>query len=412
VITLKPNNLVEKFQEIRSQTEDICRPLEIEDHTLQCMDDVSPPKWHLAHVSWFFEEFILKPYVESYREFSAEFGFLFNSYYNAVGVRHPRPKRGHISRPTLKTVLDYRHYIDNNMKDLLVSAQSTEIMRRIQIGLHHEQQHQELLCTDIKYNLFCNPTYPTYNSELSENICGPSVPTWCNYEGGLVDIGAKSDTFAYDNEFPRHQKFLAPYALESRMVTNGDYLQFIDAGGYQHSEFWLSEGWDFIQTNKQFAPLYWLKKDGAWFEYTLAGLQPIDLSGRLAHISYFEADAYAAFRKCRLPYEAEWEHAAQAVLPKSFFILDQNNNEELKQPLGDLYGVGWQWTIDSYLPYPGYRAESGALGEYNGKFMCNQQVLRGGSLFTPKNHIRFSYRNFFPTNTRWQRTGIRLAKSL
>lgn len=377
------------------------------------MADVSPPKWHLAHVSWFFEEFVLRSFNTDYQEFDPAFSFLFNSYYNTVGSRHPRPERGHLSRPTVARIKDYRQYIDDHMLALLAAPEKlpAEAIRRIGIGLNHEQQHQELLLTDIKFNFFSNPLLPVYNPKISEQIVSSGENPWRHFSGTSMLMGAETSGFTYDNEGPVHQKYVPAFALASQMVTNAGYLEFIDAGGYQNPEYWLADGWDFIQNQQIESPLYWRKTGTSWEEFTLAGTVALNPAALVAHVSFYEADAYAQFRGHRLPYEAEWELAGKLQEPRSRFILEQNTGQHLTEPLQNLYGTGWQWTIDSYLPYPGFRAENGALGEYNGKFMCNQKVLRGGSLFTPAGHIRPSYRNFFPPQTRWQRTHIRLASS-
>jgi ergothioneine biosynthesis protein EgtB len=401
--------LISKFINIRAVTVDICKPLNVEDHMLQCMPDVSPPKWHLAHTSWFFEEFVLKPFQKDYKVFDEKFSFLFNSYYETIGARHPRPERGQLSRPTIEQVYEYRRHVDQNLATLIAQAPS-EAMRRVEIGLQHEQQHQELLLSDIKYNFFCSPLKPTYDSELSENITGSANRTWLSYEQGVAVIGACEQEFSFDHERPRHNIYVQPFAMASHLITNGEFMEFIDSGGYQRPEFWLAEGIDIINQQGWRHPMYWHKQDGQWYEFGLNGQQLLQADDVLTSISYYEADAYARFRGCRLPYETEWEIVAASQKTQDNFVIKKNKEQKSAEPLGDIFGVGWQWTCSAFGPYPGYQAEKGALGEYNGKFMCNQYVLRGGSVLTPPNHIRCSYRNFFTPVARWQKTAIRLVK--
>jgi ergothioneine biosynthesis protein EgtB len=405
--------LVNFYQNIRNFSEQLCQPLETEDYLIQSMPDVSPPKWHLAHTTWFFETFLLVPYLKSYEIFHPRFGYLFNSYYEAIGDRHPRPQRGLLSRPTVEEVYQYRHYVDRAMEELLKET-SRDLESLITLGLHHEQQHQELLLTDIKYNFAINPLRPAYRN-LAWSI--PSIPTnsdrretYLNYPGGLYEIGYEGKKFAFDNENPKHKVYLQDYSLAPQLVTNGEYLEFIEAGGYNKAEYWLAEGWATIQTEKWQAPLYWEKIDGKWWMMTLSGMYPVAEHEPVCHVSLYEADAYASFRGKRLPTEAEWELVAQELAIAGNFVETEkfhpvaaaNNSHQM-------FGDVWEWTQSAYLPYPGFQTAAGAVGEYNGKFMCNQMVLRGGSCVTSQSHMRHTYRNFFPPSTRWQFTGIRLA---
>lgn len=410
---LKPQtSLLDRYQSVRRVSEQICQPLAIEDYILQAMPDVSPPKWHLAHTTWFFETFLLVPHLPSYEVFHPKFGYLFNSYYEAVGARHPRPQRGLLSRPTVEEVYCYRAYVDQAMEQFLKQVRDSPIESLILLGLHHEQQHQELLLTDIKYNLAINPLRPAYRSTLSS----PSEPValkerWLDYPGGLYAIGHEGKDFAFDNESPRHSVYLQDYWLASRLVTNEEYLEFMQAGGYHNPEYWLAEGWATVQAEQWRSPLYWEQIEGDWWVMTLAGLRPLDESEPVCHVSFYEADAYARWADKRLPTEAEWEVAANHVELKGNFL--ESGRLHPTAATGSshqLFGDVWEWTQSAYLPYPGFHPASGAVGEYNGKFMCNQMVLRGGSCVTAQSHIRSSYRNFFPAAARWQFSGIRLAQ--
>ena len=383
------DTLVSFFLETRQHTEDICKPLEIEDYVVQPIVDVSPPKWHLGHTSWFFEEFILKPHKPNYKLFHEDFAFVFNSYYENVGKRVIRNDRGNLSRPGVAKVYDYRHYVTSEMKDFLSGEISAEIEEILLIGIHHEKQHQELLITDIKYILGNNPLLPKYNDSFSENPHQKFQREWIEMDEGIYEIGHKNlDEFCYDNELGRHKVYLHDYKISKKLVTNAEYLEFINAGGYKDFNLWHAEGLDWVKQNQIEAPMYWHNIDGEWHQYTLQGLQKIDADAPLSHISYFEAFAFAQWKDCRLPTEFEWEAA-------------QQNFE---------WGSRWEWTESAYLPYPGYKKAPGAIGEYNGKFMVNQKVLRGGSVATPNKHTRPTYRNFFQTNLRWQFTGLRLAQ--
>ncbi len=407
-------NLLNNYLQVRRASDRICQPLATEDYIIQSMPDVSPPKWHLAHTTWFFETFLLVPYLPGYKVFHPQFGYLFNSYYEAIGARHPRSDRGLLSRPTVASVYEYREYVDTAMTQLIESIlPHPELVSSIVLGLHHEQQHQELLLTDIKHILGTNPLHPIYRvpnvDRSSSNSRQYRTHQWLEYPSGLVSIGHDRDSFAFDNESPRHQVYLQEYRLADRLVTNGEYLEFIQASGYQQPQHWLAEGWMTVQTQQWRSPLYWEQIDGQWWVMTLGGLCQIDEHEPVCHVSFYEADAYASWRGYRLPTEAEWEVAATQVPPTGNFC-----NRDLLHPAPSnnsyqFFGDVWEWTQSAYLPYPGFRVADGAIGEYNGKFMSNQMVLRGGSCVTPEDHIRSTYRNFFPASTRWQFTGIRLA---
>jgi len=405
------------FNEIRADSEKICLPLAIEDYGIQTMPDVSPPKWHLAHTSWFFETFILKPFLSDFKSFDPLYEHLFNSYYEQAGTFHPRPERGLLSRPTVEEVYDYRRYINQCMLELLNEEHhqdQTEILRRTEIGVNHEQQHQELMLTDIKNIFAYNPLKPVYKElDYPPQTVVPKL-SWHEQPAGIYEIGQSEDGFAYDNEFPRHKVYLEPFRIASRLTTNKEYLEFIEAGGYQNPALWLSDGWKAIQTQNWCTPLYWENINDEWHEMTLAGLRPLDLNAPVSHVSFYEANAFANWKNKRLPTEMEWEVIANDLeIAGNFRDIDylqpiSTSDESLTQFYGDV----WEWTQSSYTPYPGYRAAEGALGEYNGKFMSNQMVLRGGSCFTPQNHIRASYRNFFYPGDRWQVSGIRLAETI
>jgi ergothioneine biosynthesis protein EgtB len=407
--------LLARYEQIRRTTERLCEPLTIEDHVVQAMPDVSPTKWHLAHVSWFFETFLLAPHLAGYEPLNPAYRFLFNSYYNGVGPQFSRPERGHLSRPTLAEIQTYRARVDTGMAALLqriTESHLAQLAPLLELGLNHEQQHQELILTDIKYNLAVNPLRPAYHTEaLPRGTATPRL-RWCERAGGLHAIGHDGVGFAFDNEGPRHTVYLQPFRLAHRLVTNGDFVEFIEAGGYRTAPLWLSEGWRTVQERGWMAPLYWERRDDAWWTQTLSGLLPLDRHAPVVHVSYFEADAYARWRGGRLPTEHEWEHvAADEPLRGNF----QDSGLFHPLPAGDgtgptqLFGDVWEWTQSAYAPYPGYRPPPGAVGEYNGKFMVSQMVLRGGSCATPQSHIRASYRNFFPPDARWQFSGIRLA---
>ena len=382
------------------------------------MADASPAKWHLAHTSWFFETFVLRPYVADYHEFCPAFRVLFNSYYNGVGDRHPRSRRGLLSRPSLAEVHVYRGHVDAAIGQWLSAAPiAPEALERLELGLQHEQQHQELILTDIKHMLSCDPLQPAYRAHGAlAPAASASKPRWVEFAEGVTEIGHRGVGFAFDNESPRHRQYLDAFALASRLVTNGEYLAFMADGGYTRPELWLSEGWDWVNANEIESPVYWRSQGREWSEFTLHGLQPVIDDVPVCHINFFEADAYARWAGARLPTEAEWEVAAAPVQPRGNFLEDgwlhPRPTAHDAAPLLQLYGDAWEWSQSSYGPYPGYRPAPGAIGEYNGKFMCNQYVLRGGSCATPQSHVRATYRNFFPVTARWQVTGLRLARDL
>jgi ergothioneine biosynthesis protein EgtB len=382
------DSLLDFFLETRKHTETICQPLEIEDYVVQPIVDVSPPKWHLGHTTWFFEEFILKVYDEDYKVYDEDFSFVFNSYYESVGKRVVRSDRGNLSRPSVKKVYEYRAHVTNAIKELISNVDNNEMDEVMEIGIHHEKQHQELLLTDIKYILGNNPLLPKYSNTFEENLVEDHTREWIAMDEGIYEIGHNSEEFCYDNELGRHKVFLHSYQISNKLVTNGEFIQFINEDGYKRFELWHAEGWDWVNQQHIAAPLYWHLIDGEWQHYTLSGLQKIDFEAPLTHISYFEAFAFTQWKGMRLPTEFEWEAAHH------FFK----------------WGKRWEWTESAYLPYPNYKKADGALGEYNGKFMVNQKVLRGSSVATPIKHSRPTYRNFFPTNLRWQFTGLRLAQ--
>jgi ergothioneine biosynthesis protein EgtB len=410
-----------RFSQIRKFTNALCADLEPEDCVVQSMPDVSPTKWHLAHTTWFFETFILKKFVPGYRAEIPEYAYLFNSYYNAAGDMHRRDLRGLISRPTLSEAQRYRASIDLHIDDLL-SDPGENLLEEIEpiliLGIHHEQQHQELLITDIKHVFAQNPLYPVFRAGRDRALPRPDAAArrpyqFIDFEETVTAIGHEGDGFAYDNEEPRHQALVPAFSLATRPVTNGEYIAFIEDNGYNRPEFWLSLGWITVNEQRWNAPLYWTERDGAWWNFTLSGLRPVDETEPVTHLSYFEADAYANWAGARLPTEFEWERAALGCPIEGNFV-----ESELFHPaasvasacLQQMFGDVWEWTRSAYSPYPGYRAAPGALGEYNGKFMCNQYVLRGGSCATSRLHIRHTYRNFFHPEKRWQFTGIRLAR--
>ena len=432
-------SLVSAFTETRHYSHYICRDLYTEDYALQAAPFVSPPKWHLAHTSWFFETFILKPFKTHYQVFDPLYEVLFNSYYNGIGKQFPRPQRGLLSRPTLAQVEAYRAYIDKAMLELLEEINHSEretILQRCYLGIQHEQQHQELFFTDLKYSFFQNPLFPAYcesqqissmkaitNTQVNQKIADPVIEgKWCHFSGGLSAMGvdAKRDVFSFDNESPQHKTYLEPFSLFSQLVTNKEYQAFIDDGGYQKAQYWLADGWAHSQENGWTQPLYWLEHGTIPMEFTLYGLQERQANQPVCHISAYEADAYANWRGLRLPTEAEWEHAAKAqatltVKEQDHFHPSAHSSAEnalhhKDDGLVQLFDACWQWTSSAYRPYPGFKPTEGAIGEYNGKFMCNQWVLRGGSCVSSKGHLRPSYRNFFYPQDRWQFSGIRLAK--
>ena len=383
------------------------------------MPDVSPTKWHLAHTTWFFETFVLKKWTPRYRPEIPQYAYLFNSYYNAAGDMHRRDLRGLISRPTVEETHRYRSSIDSYIDNLLSGADEkllAEIEPIITLGINHEQQHQELLLTDIKHVLAQNPLYPVFRERKGDLETSKVSPQdFVEFEETTVQIGHDGNGFSYDNEGPRHPALVPHFSLASRVVTNGGYLEFMEAGGYTRPEFWLSLGWTTVNEQRWQAPLYWMKRDGAWWNLTLSGFRSVEESEPVTHVSYFEADAFANWSGARLPTEFEWEHAATDLSIEGNFVESEQFHPQASSAsahdrhLDQMFGDVWEWTRSGYAPYPGYRAAPGALGEYNGKFMCNQYVLRGGSCATSCTHIRQTYRNFFPPEKRWQFTGIRLA---
>ncbi|WP_452219866.1 ergothioneine biosynthesis protein EgtB [Lacinutrix salivirga] len=380
-------SLLAHFKEVREQTENICNPLEIEDYSVQPIIDVSPPKWHLAHSTWFFEQFILVPHSENYKVHNADFAYLFNSYYNNAGDRVLRPNRGLMTRPTVKQVYDYRKYVTEHLAQLLEKNVKQDVLNLVEIGINHEQQHQELLAYDIKYILGHQPTFPSYAKafQLKEETIKQE---FLSVEEGVYTIGHQNNSFCFDNELGVHKTYIQPFKISNKLVTNAEYIEFIEAGGYTNFNLWHAEGWDFINKNTITTPLYWYKIDENWQYYNLNGLETIDPNLPVTHISYYEAFAYAQWKGMRLPTEFEWEVAA----------------DKFK------WGQVWEWTASAYQPYPNFKKAEGALGEYNGKFMVNLQVLRGASVATAKNHSRKTYRNFFHASLQWMFSGIRLVE--
>ena len=413
------DEIVARYQHVRGDSERLASPLTPEDWMVQSMPEASPVKWNLAHTSWFFETFILAKYDSEYEVFHPAFNYLFNSYYNAIGEMHPRPDRGMLSRPSSQSILQYRRHVDAGIANLVQNARDEiiqQIAPLIALGLAHEEQHQELLLTDLKHGLSQNPLNPgVYEKTQAEHLKAPSF-RFEEMEGGLCEIGWNGEGFAFDNEGPRHKVYLHPFQLANRPVTNREFIAFIEDGGYQNPLLWLADGWDTVRREEWTAPLYWRKGDNVWKEYALHGEQEIDLEAPVCHVSYYEASAYACWADARLPTEFEWEAAASLFPLKGHFLetgapktpqpATSNSNEKLKQLFGDV----WEWTASPYTPYPGFSVASGAIGEYNGKFMSGQMVLKGGSCATPAGHIRNSYRNFFYPQARWQFSGFRLAR--
>ena len=409
--------LVARYDEVRSHTERLASPLSPEDQTVQSMPDVSPTKWHRAHVTWFFETFVLADHEAGFTPFQDTYWFLFNSYYEAVGPRYARAQRGVISRPGAHDVGVYRDNVDTRVRDLVSGLDEGTLVKladTIELGFHHEQQHQELLLMDIKHVLSLNPLRPVYAGRPSP-VADADALGWVEVDGGLVEVGHRSDGFSFDNELPLHQVHLEPYRLADRLVTNGEWLEFMADGGYRRADLWLSDGWARVQAEQWQAPFYWDELDGVWFEHTLHGSFPVNPALPVAHVSHYEADAYAAWAGKRLPTEAEWEHGVRSSgQPVEGNLADGDTfHPRAAGPatgaLRQAYGDCWEWTSSAYLPYPGFHPAPGAIGEYNGKFMSNQMVLRGGCAFTPAGHTRPSYRNFFPPGARWALSGVRLA---
>ncbi len=382
-------DLLHYFKEVRADTEELCAPLETEDYIPQPSVDVSPPKWNIAHTTWFFEEMILKRFTENYEVFDPNFGFLFNSYYNTLGERTKRDNRGDLSRPTVAQVFAYRKYVDEKMSEFLALDLSQEIKDLVVLGLNHEQQHQELFLTDLKFTLSRNPLFPVYRENYAlEEVCEMPNANFAEIAEGIYEIGYAGDEFCFDNELGRHKVFLHDFTIRQSLVTNAEFLEFIEDKAYENFNLWHSEGWDWVNQNAVGAPLYWHEKDGEWSSFTLSGLRPINFDAPVCHVSFYEAAAFAEWKGMRLPTEFEWEIASDKFD----------------------FGLRWEWTNSAYLAYPNFTKAAGAVGEYNGKFMINQMVLRGASVATPANHSRRTYRNFFHPNLRWQYNGIRLAK--
>jgi ergothioneine biosynthesis protein EgtB len=382
-------DLLEFYNEVRADTEELCAPLETEDYIPQPTVDVSPPKWNIAHTTWFFEEMILKKFVNDYKVFDENFGFLFNSYYNSIGTRTKRDNRGDLSRPTVAKVFEYRKFVDGKMRELLAQNLSDEAKDLIVLGLNHEQQHQELFLTDLKFTLSRNPLFPVYRENYAlEEICEMPGKDFAKISEGIYEIGFQGDGFHFDNELGRHKVFLHDFEIRKSLVTNAEFIEFIEDKAYENFNLWHSEGWDWVNQNEINSPLYWIKQGSEWFDFTLSGLRKLNLDAPVCHVSFYEAAAFAEWKKMRLPTEFEWETASEKFN----------------------FGLRWEWTNSAYLPYPNFKKPPGAVGEYNGKFMINQMVLRGASVATPMNHSRKTYRNFFHPHLRWQFNGIRLAK--
>jgi ergothioneine biosynthesis protein EgtB len=413
----RPAALAERYREVRARTRALAEPLTPEDCVVQSMPDASPVKWHLAHTTWFFETFVLAGHDPSWRPFHPGFRVLFNSYYNAVGAKHPRPERGLLTRPSLDQVFAYRDHVDRAMERLLAKTSLAPEWRALALlGTHHEQQHQELILTDVNHLLSCNPMKPAYERSWPLTAVHRREVRWIGFEEGVREVGHAGGDFAFDNEGPRHKAWLDRFEIASHPVTHGDFVRFIEDGGYARPELWLSAGWDAVNARGWEAPLYWERRDGNWQTFTLHGMAPVEPHTPVCHLSFYEADAYARWAGARLPTEAEWEVAASgAPMEGNFLESGALHPLALREAppdggIAQAFGDVWEWTRSDYAPYPGFRAEAGAVGEYNGKFMANQYVLRGGSCATPASHIRATYRNFFPAEARWQFSGLRLAR--
>lgn len=409
--------LLERYASVRQATLALVAPLSAEDQVVQSMPDASPSKWHLAHTTWFFENFVLVPHLAGYQVQHPRYGYLFNSYYQTVGAMHARAQRGLLSRPGLAEIMQYRKAVDASMAMLLARAEiEPALCDLIELGLQHEQQHQELILTDIKHLLSCNPLAPAYRAAPLARMSAPAPLRWLARDGGLVEMGYDGDGFCFDNERPRHRSWLAPHALAHRPVTNAEYREFVRDGAYTRPELWLSEAWDTVQQQGWTRPLYWGEDSES--EFTLYGLQTLDPHAAVCHLSFYEADAYARWAGARLPTEAEWETAARDLAVVGNFVESGRLHPAAASAaaqadvIEQMFGDAWEWTSSPYIAYPGYRVPDGAIGEYNGKFMCNQWVLRGGSCASPQSHLRATYRNFFPATARWQFSGLRLARDL
>ncbi len=410
----RQHKMLQGYSAIRSQSLSLAAPLTAEDQMIQSMPDASPTKWHLAHTTWFFENFILIPHVQGYVPFNPSYTFLFNSYYKQLGGHPDRAIRGAFSRPGLAEILRYRAHVDEHIHTLFKNEIGTEVVQLLELGMNHEQQHQELIITDIKHAFWTNPLLPSYQParcDQSEAAASPPL-AWIDFDARSYEAGHDNNGFAFDNELPRHRAYLQPFRLASRLTTNAEYLEFMEAGGYQRAELWLSDAWDHIQAHGWTAPLYWQRENDAWTEFTCHGRLPLNLDEPVCHVSFYEADAFARWAGARLPAEFEWEAAARGVEMQGNFVENRTYHPVAARPgasLQQMFGDTWEWTASPYTAYPGYRPMAGPIGEYNGKFMCNQMVLRGGSCATPRSHMRASYRNFFKPQARWQFSGIRLA---
>lgn len=413
------DQLIKRFKAVRSFTEELTKPLKIEDFVIQSMPDVSPTKWHLGHTSWFFEAFVLKDAVSNYKSLNPNYSYIFNSYYVLIGERFIRANRGFLSRPTVEDVFNYRKFVNKNVIKFLENC-TDKVYKRfssvVEIGINHEQQHQELLLTDIKHVLSFNPLNPIYTESKIPSGKKQKM-NWVTFEEGVCEIGNSGVNFCYDNETPEHKQYLQPFQLSSRLVTNGEYLEFIKSGAYKRQDLWLSDGWATLEKENWEAPLYWKRINKKWWNFTLSGLKEISMNEPVTHISYYEAEAFARWKGGRLPTEFEWEVAAKNIKINGNFVDKKKFHpipckENSTNKLNQMYGDVWEWTQSAFLPYPGFKPLPGALGEYNGKFMSGQMVLRGGSCATYSNHIRKTYRNFFPPHSRWQFMGLRLAKDI
>ena len=411
-----PGGLAQRYRDVRADTEALVAPLSAEDCALQSMPDASPAKWHLAHTTWFFETLVIESLVPGYRVFDPDYRVLFNSYYETVGERRPRHERGMLSRPDLATILAYRAHVDHAIGECLEAARvDRAVAGLVELGINHEQQHQELLLTDILHLLSRNPLRPAYAIPVG---CAPRRPSgssrWLRVAGGIAQIGHDGAGFAFDNETPRHRVLIETFEIAARPVSNGEYAAFIDDGGYRRPDCWLALGWDTLRDRKWSAPLYWERRDGRWWAFTLRGMTELDPHAPVEHLSYFEADAYARWADARLPTEFEWEAAMSGTARGGAFGAGDaaGTGPTLRATGAMRSGEVWEWTSSGYAPYPGFRAAAGPIGEYNGKFMCNQYVLRGGSVATPAGHARITYRNFFASEARWQFSGVRLARDV
>lgn len=411
-----PATTLDQFTSVRDQTRKLAAPLSDADATVQSMPDASPAKWHLAHTTWFFERMVLSPHLPGYKEFDTSFNFLFNSYYETIGARQPRPRRGMITRPALDRVMLYREHVEDGITRLMRHTSDPEVIALVELGCQHEQQHQELFLTDILHLFSQNPLQPAYKDPepLAVELHSAPPASWQAFDGGIIEVGHSGGDFHFDCEAPRHQALLQPYALSNRLVTNAEWIEFIEDDGYRQPLHWLSSGWETVKSEQWSLPFYWEKRDDTYWTMTLRGAQPVDPAAPITHISYFEADAFATWAGHRLPTEPEWENAASSHEVTGNFAesgrLRPKPANMQQTGLAQMFGDTWEWTRSPFTPYPGFKTDAGAVGEYNGKFMCGQFVLRGGSCVTPVDHVRATYRNFFPPDARWQFSGLRLAK--